>query len=348
MLDISLEQSKKYIVGGIDEIVNLVSSELSYNDKGALKRQFLKQDSIKLNNLNDFDVFGLANIVREVASGLLPIGCRDYVEESLNGEILLFGRSGVLNNDYKDKCIQFVINSKLEESDKIQIINSLENFKIEFYMTEFLRDIYKEDSFYELNKIIPFVEDITAEYEYRLQNLNTYVSLLRKAIIKNDEIIKRKSRAYLKECAEVINNCLKIILRKIENDLQQYLKNLNNEFQNLLEERESRADILNQLFENNQKLNIFLNYENILAERHLLSKNLEQWLSSPLLLIKFYSFCEYNGLLKERFAKKTTGVRLFRQLYNFHEGDSIDKPSKRNVFCNPTFLNAEFFYLRHF
>jgi hypothetical protein len=338
-----IEKGRGYIIGGVDEISKFISQKYRCN-KDLVKKLFVKNDKISLKDLNNFEMDELANIVRNIAYGLF-YGNNEYVGNSLKGDILLFDFPDVKNRDYKNLCIEFVKKSKLEHDDKIQVINALENFEIEFYATEFLREYYDEESIFELNKIIPFVKNITIEYEHRLQNLNTYIILLNKAIIKNDDIIKRKSREYLKDCAEIVNKSLRLSLRKIENDLHEYILNLKNPFQDLLEYKESRAEILNQLFENNQKLNVFLGYEKKLIERKMLSKNSQQWLSSSLLLVKFYSFCEYNDLLKERFAKKSSGVKLFRKLYNFEVGTTIDKPSKRNKYSKP-FLNADFYYLR--
>lgn len=339
-----IDKGEAYIIGGVDEISKFISQKYGYN-KDLVKKQFIKNDKISLKDLNNFEMDELANIVRYIAYGLF-CGNDEYVGNSLKGDIMLFDFPDVKNRDYKNLCIEFVKKSELEDDDKIQVINVLEKFEIEFYVTEFLRGHYDEESTFELHKIFSFVTDISIEYEYRLKNLNNYLSLLNKAIIKNDEIIKRKSRQYLKDCAKTINSRLKPLLKKVEDELSEYIISLESPFQDLLEYKESRAEILHQLFENNQKLNVFLQYEKKLIDRQILSKNLEQWLSTSLILVKFYSLCELNGILKEKFTKKTTGITLFRKLYNFHEGSSIDKPSKRNKYYkNFSSLKAEFYYL---
>lgn len=91
-----------------------------------------------------------------------------------------------------------------------------------------------------------------------------------------------------------------------------------------------RNEILNILFQKESKsLDTFIKWEDKLITYKFINSDKSKWLKGAAEFIRFYVFCEKNVLRKGVYEKNTKGVKHFRNLYDFHDGDTIDVPNKR-------------------
>lgn len=99
--------------------------------------------------------------------------------------------------------------------------------------------------------------------------------------------------------------------------------------QNVFLPEKSRNTTLYELLNSRKDFEKYNHYESKLIEHQYLSRDGRQWLKKAVDLIKFYSFCERESLFNDDFEKNSHGVKLMRQLYNFHTEKSMDVPTKR-------------------
>lgn len=332
-----------YVVGGVDEICDLISKINLVGNNQLIKKQFEKKNLIVINNLSDLMFDGWEEVIISLTMEVLTYYDYETVKSKFISDSLPFGELSHYNSDIQIAANKMIQLSLFEDSEKEEILDTLKKFKIEIYSTEEIFRVYQDSDNYELYNLISYIKDDNEEMELRLTVLSKFMIKLNKAIYKNEEIIKRKSYQHKKDCATTINNTLKEILGTIKSELNQYLLSLGNTYQNIAEDREPREFLLYSLIESKQKVDLFLEYEKQLVEKRYLSKDFSQWLKSPILLVKFYKYCEMNKIFRYNFNKKTKGVKLMRDLYNFQDGKSIDKPTKRDKYIKE--VKHDYFFL---
>lgn len=343
-------ENQKYLIGGIDEISNFIAKAHCLNIS-IVKKQLIKKRFIVVTNLNDFDAFdgngGFEQIIKSLATNVIGEG-RDYdynyINESIKSTHLPFGENTHYDEDNNVSAKKMIQMSSLQDEEKVEILKAIDDFRIEFDIVEDIQSRFDYESTYDLLKIVEYVKDTDIEQELRLTVLSKYMTKLNKAIINNNEIIKRKSLSHKKDFATIINNVLIDVLKTVKTELKQYLDLLSNEYQNISDDRQPREFLLHSLIENSQKMALFLKYERVLFEKKYISKDLSNWLKSPIELVKFYRFCEVNKIFRLHFEKNSKGVKLLRELYNFNEGTTIDKPTKRKIY---TQVKQDYFFLNH-
>ncbi|MHA3786853.1 hypothetical protein ACX0HA_01485 [Flavobacterium hauense] len=337
-MDISaVETTEQYIFGGIDSIATFIARYYSYNDIQSIKKQFIKQDLIILKKFKEFKSSAIGHILSEIAKShnIPPL---DYW---VTFEYIPF--TTYYNSDLKTCCVNFIEQADIEDEEKIKMINSIESFAIDLYATELLRDVFEYNLEAE-TALFTYVPDITVALELRLEMLNKHINLTNKAIIKNKEILRNSRKPHIKLCATILNQFLEAYLKRIYIDLEYYIKQLQTSFNDILDTKTAKVEMLNSLFENQQKLDIYLSYEKILMQKGYIDPENNSWLQSPILFIKFYQYCEIKGLFKMIFKGKTKGISRLRELYSFQEGKSLDKPSKRHSIPVKT-ITTDYFFL---
>lgn len=334
-----------YVVGGVDEICDLISKINLIGNKQSVKKQFENKNLIVINDLNDLIFDGWEKIIISLTMEVLTYYDYEIIKSNFISHSLPCGELSHFNSDTKIAASKMIQLSLFEDSEKQEILDALKKFKIEIYSTEEVFGVYQDRDDFELYKLISYIKDDNEEMELRLTVLSKFMIKLNKAIFKNEEILKRKSHKHKKDCATIINNTLKKILDTIKLELNQYLLSLGNTYQNIAEDREPREFLLHALIENKQKQDVFLEYERQLVEKRYLSRDFAQWLESPLLLVKFYKYCEMNKIFRYNFNTKSKGVKLLRKMYNFYDGESIDKPVKRNKYNRV--VKEDYFFLNY-
>lgn len=333
-----------YVVGGVDEICTLISKMNLIGNKQSVKKQFEKKNLIVINDLNDLSD-GWEQEILSFTKGVLYYHDYETIKNKFISDSLPFGKLSHYDSEIKIAANKMIQLSLFDDSEKEEILEALKKFKIEIYSTEEVFRVYQDSDDFELYKLISYIKDDNEEMELRLTVLSQFMIKLNKAIFKNEEILKRKSYRHKKDCATIINNTLKKFLETIKLELNQYLLSLGNTYQNIAEDREPREFLLHALIENRQKQDVFLEYERQLVEKGYLSKDFAQWLKSPLLLVKFYKYCEVNKIFRYNFNTKSKGVKLLRKMYNFYDGESIDKPVKRNKYNRE--VKEDYFFLNY-
>lgn len=331
-----------YVAGGVDEICKLITKIHGIRNVQSVKKQFEKKDLIIINDFNEFDDI-LENIVISIAEEVLTIYNYDEIKNNFVSNNLPFGEFSHYDSDANIAVKKMIQLSMFEENEKQELLEAVKKFKLEFSSTEEIFNFYENHNFFELDNFISYVKNQDIELDLRLSELSQFMIKLNKAILKNEEIIKRKSYPHKKDCAVIINKFLKKSLEILKSKLDYYLKSLGNIYQNIGEEREPREFLLHSLIENKQKLDVFLEYERELVEKKYLSKDFSQWLKSPILLVKFYKYCEVNKLFRYNFNNKSKGVKLLRKMYQFYDGESIDKPTKRDRYNKE--VKIDYFFL---
>lgn len=91
----------------------------------------------------------------------------------------------------------------------------------------------------------------------------------------------------------------------------------------------SREEILTKLIDGTKNRIIFESYEKMLVTEKFLSKDLDEWKSSSINFVRFYTHCERQKLFRSVFLTKSSGVKMLRQLYSFYDGPTLDLPNKR-------------------
>jgi hypothetical protein len=107
----------------------------------------------------------------------------------------------------------------------------------------------------------------------------------------------------------------------------------------------SREEILKKLIDGSENRMKFESFERKLVDNSFLSIDFDQWRKSSTSLVKFYVFCENKKLFKSQYLMNKKGVKLFRQLYNFFEGESIDVPNKRKKIKSSE-ISKEYYFLK--
>lgn len=105
----------------------------------------------------------------------------------------------------------------------------------------------------------------------------------------------------------------------------------------------TRDTIFNYLFNSLKSQEIFQKYEDKLVEKQFLNDEKNKWLKDASSLIRFYNYCEEKKLFTEEYETSSIGVKYLRDLFTFHEGTDIDKPSKRKMQNNRKHENQFFF-----
>ncbi|MFH6964993.1 hypothetical protein ACHRVK_20915 [Flavobacterium plurextorum] len=343
--EIKIKESEKFLVGGISGIVDIISNYCGLNDTGklTLRKQFSKKSCFKIKNLNCFSLEQCEEIMISIAMQLFSFSKEEEVKERFISSSLPFGVSHFHedNNIAVRKMLEF---SNFDKYDKDQMLRVLDQFELDIDFEEIVNVVYDEEILFKLLVIVDFVKNPLIEKENRLIILSKFLKKLNKSILENDEIVKRKGYSYKKECALKINNILKKASEKINIELNEYIKILKNDYQNILDDKNSREFILGALMENNKKLDFFLKCEAVLEKRGYISTDYSKWIKSPVEFIKFYKFCEDKNVFKLHYEKKSKGVTLLRELYNFSDGKSIDKPIKRNKY---NLWKVDYYFLMH-
>lgn len=331
-----IKKAEKYLTGGIEGISIFISDFLSFHNYQSVKRQFIKKDLIILKKFNDFDSKKLPDILTGIANSL------EIKDTDSWSAFHLLPFSTYYDSDYKIASIKFIEQSSLDDYEKDVMISAIKSFQMEINACDLLRDIYEEYPIEEFDNVISYVLNEEIDLEHRLTILSRFISLLNRAIIKNYELLNSRAKPHLKICASIINSKLNEVLANINTNLEFYVLHLNGTYSELLDKKPSKAEILNDLFENDAKLNTYLVYEKKLMERHYINRDNNSWLQTPILFVKFYQFCENKQLFRTAYSNKTKGVKKLRDLYNFREGSSLDKPSKRAKLHR---VEGEYFFL---
>lgn len=135
-----------------------------------------------------------------------------------------------------------------------------------------------------------------------------------------EKVIKHYSGSYLNSKRRIINH-YKFIYPEIVNDFAPIGNEINT--------KPTREEILKKLIGDNKNRNKFYEYEKKLKTQKYLSKDSE-WIKKPADLSRFYSHCLQKTIFHSYFlVDDNRGIDLLRQLFNFHEGKSIDTPKKR-------------------
>ena len=135
-----------------------------------------------------------------------------------------------------------------------------------------------------------------------------------------EKLNKHYSGIYLNTKRRIINH-YKFIYPEIENSFIPIGTEINT--------KPTREEILMKLVGDNKNINKFYEYEKKLKIQKFLSKDSE-WIKRPADFSRFYSHCLQKTVFKSHFLlDDNRGVDLLRQLFNFHEGKSIDTPKKR-------------------
>lgn len=340
-----IKESEKFLVGGVSGIIDVVAEYCKLNDVGklALRKQFLKRSCFKIKNFNCFSLEQCEEIMYSIAMNLFALSKEEEIRRKFISSSLPFGMSHY--DDDNNIAIRKMLElSNFENEDKDQMLKVIDEFEFEVDFQEIISVIYDEEILFKLLEIVGFVKDPVIERENRLSILSHFLNKLNKAISENEEIVKRRGYTYKKNCALKINNILKKVSQKINLELSEYIKVLKNDYQNILNNKNSREFILGALMENNKKLDFFLKCEVALEERGYISTDCNKWIKSPVDFIKFYKFCEDKDVFKSQYRKKTKGVTLLRELYDFNDGKSIDKPVKRNKY---NLWKVDYYFLLH-
>ena len=336
--------SRKYntelIIGGLSEIAKFISEDLKCKDTSKVKKMLLKSDNIELKGLEDFDVFDLGEIIRYMAHGVFEnIYSSDYIEENLKGSTDLFAGG----NTNLEKCQTFLKNSTLEEEDKEELMALLPDFEVNFSLYETIHKHYIED-YPEYFQIISYVLDINLELEKRLTTLDGTLRSLHKAIDKNLELLKPNAPPHLSICAKILNDSHENCLKAINSSLFEYVNKLGNPLYGFQKRTNSRKDLLAKLCDPSN-IDLFLKYEKELANKGIISKNLDYWNDTPKKFLGFYIFCQNKFIFFERHRPKSSGVKILRELYDYEDGSSMDVPNKRNSRVSDAFVKSEYYYL---
>lgn len=340
-----IKESEKFLVGGISGIIDIIANYCGLNDTGklTLRKQFSKKNCFKIKNFNCFSLEQCEGIMISIAMELFSFSKEEEAKKRFVSSSLPFGVSHFDddNNVAIRKMLEF---SNFDKCDKDQMLTELNQFELEIDFEEIVNAIYDQEMLFKLLAIVDFVKNPSIERENRLTILSNFLKKLNKSILENDEIVKRKGYSYKKECALKINTILKKVSEKIYTELNEYIKVLKNDYQNILDDKNSREFILGALIENSKKLDLFLKCEVVLMERGYISTDYSKWIKSPVEFIKFYKFCEDKNVFKSHYVKKSKGVTLLRELYNFRDGKSIDKPTKRNKY---NLWKVDYFFLMY-
>lgn len=331
--------SRKQIAGGIDGIVSIVCESIKCIDRPMIKKQILKSDDIVIDGLENFDVMNLATIIRYIANGVFDYGDSDYIDETLKGEIYLFGGG----DTHQEKSQIFINSSSLQSDEKKILIEKIKESVFRFSLCEIFNSIFVE-SYPDFFDIIQFVSDSKLEKEYRLSELSKTLDELHRSIDKNSEIIKSKFPKHIEICAKIANKSYNKCLQEIEKNLSAYTNLLGNKLYGIEVTHNHREDIIKNLCDPS-KIDTFLEYEQKIALRGYISENFSSWNKKPIDLVKFYRFCEGRKVIHYRHKTKKSGIKLLRELYNYYEGLSIDEPNKQEARTKMPDINATFYFL---
>ncbi len=135
-----------------------------------------------------------------------------------------------------------------------------------------------------------------------------------------ENVINHYSGSYLNTKRRIINH-YKFIYPEIENSFIPIDTKINT--------KPTREEIILKLIGDNKNINKFNEYEKKLKTQKYLSMD-SQWIRKPADLSRFYSHCLNAKVFKSRFLEDDNrGIDYLRDLFNFHEGKSIDSKSKR-------------------
>jgi len=329
----------KYIFGGLMGISDFLCFHYGINNinKSVIAKKLEKKNTFFINDLNYFSNEQVENLVKHICYekyfNNLNISMNDYFKSSS----LPFGTDNNpthYDSDNKKLAIKMINLSELEDYEKNEMREEIENFSLEINLFEtlFYKIFDPTDEMYniDLYDFINYIQNQNIEIEIRLKNLAEMIKKINKSILANQEILNSRAYKYKKDSAELVNKHLNIIKTKIYNELEYYIRRLDNsEYQNILEDREPREFLLGKLLENNSKLEIFLKLEKKLVQMKYLSNVMDKWYSTPINFVSFYVYCEQKDIFRYTYKSNSKGVKLLRKLYNYNIGISIDKPSKR-------------------
>ncbi|RTY89634.1 hypothetical protein [Flavobacterium sp. GT3R68] len=180
-----------------------------------------------------------------------------------------------------------------------------------------------------------FLESITNELENSLSDIK-----FTKMLINNiEEILKTSNN--LKSLIGNSNSINELVLKEYLKSYSRCYKSLKDEYYHLsphlFDKNEeipvlSRDEILNNLIgRNTNNLRTFLEYERKLISLKYLDNSRGKWLKKSANLVRFYNHCENKNLFKDFYENNSEGIKFLRDLYDFHEKNSIDTPEKRKL-----------------
>lgn len=133
-----------------------------------------------------------------------------------------------------------------------------------------------------------------------------------------EKVINLYSGSYLNTKKRIIKQ-YKFIYPDIENDFNPKGTSINTKL--------SRNDILEKLVGANKNLDKFYEYEKKLKTQKYLSEN-HEWIKKPADLVRFYLYCIKQKVFNNYFIEDMRGIDYLRQLFNYHEGKTIDTKTK--------------------
>ena len=321
------------IKGGIDGFSSILAEYFLIMNRTKLKKQILKSNEINL-PLKDLDQMQVGEVIKYVAGQQF-----DYN----NVDILFTGMVDIFEKgELSDKCRIYINNSDLSEWEKESLKDTFKDFTLVFEVESSMRDVFSGYESSILPRIQDYLQDLSIELPHRLKNLRLLLDTLHIAIEKNEEVKDLAEKDHLVETASYLNEIYEQILNFIRRDYQDYI-NLLNHSNELSFEYSSRRKILEKLIEGSQ-VEKFLEWEKILKSKKHLNSTFDKWLTEPVHFVRFYAYAEHHNIFQDRHRKRSTGIKLLRELYNFQEeGDTMDFPTKRRSELQNA--KGEFFYL---
>lgn len=320
-------------------------------NKTTIAKKIEKKNSFIINDLNFFEQEQVENLVKNICYSKFFPNSNVSMNDYFKSHSLPFGTNNIKTHfdaDNKKLALNMINLSKLEDYEKNEMKIEIENFRLEINLFDTIHDNFYDQTFLiynnDLYQFIIYIQNENIEIQKRQKDLAEMIKRINKALFSNQEILNSRAYKYKKDSAELINKHLNKIKSKIYQDLEYYIKSLDvTEYQNILEDREPREFLLGKLIENNSNLEKFLKLEKKLIQKKYLSEVMDKWRSTPLNFVSFYVFCEQNQIFRTIYKHNSKGVKILRKLYNFDQGTSIDKPSKREKCKNKS--KIEYFSL---
>lgn len=98
-----------------------------------------------------------------------------------------------------------------------------------------------------------------------------------------------------------------------------------------IDNKPSNQIIIDKLIDGQSNKIAFENYEKKLVNQEYLSEDRKQWLKKSSDLVRLYNFFERKKIINRAYKDNSKGIKLLRELYNFHEGKSIDSPRSKRL-----------------
>ncbi|WP_421497978.1 hypothetical protein [Flavobacterium columnare] len=321
-----------YIFGGNQEVVNFVSNFTTIN-KDRLMKIYVKSDIIIIKDLNLLNFKEVERFIKEKASEKFSL-YTDKINNCFISHSMPFGDSKAPSHydaNNKISALKMIEFSNFEDDEKQNLVDFINTFKYENSFSEIIYNHFDNnyDIKYKLNLFIEEIKNQDIDLYLRFQLLSDVLKQINYSILKNNEVINSRAYQYKKDISRKINSVIVEIKKQIETKLDYYVKKLSEDsylgFQYNSEQREVLFGRLIKI-ETAQK---FLKLEKRLINSNLLTVEKNRWLGTAKRFIEFYQFCENQNLFIHIYKENSKGVKILRKIYNFNEGQSIDKKSKR-------------------